>query len=354
MYNKLSHLGFSQFHLQYSIENNLDPSRLARVISTSHEHFLIKNTEKQVIAKISGKMRHAAESMTDFPVTGDWVATSQDSDEQINTVLPRKSFLARSAGGRRDEQILAANLDAVVIVMAAGRDFNLARLDRYLTLVSNQDILPILFVNKIDLIDETQVRDIESAIFRRHPHLLVLCGSVIDGRGLDALEKSLSVGHSFCVTGSSGVGKSSLINYFAGRQLERTTEIGNGTGRGRHTTTSGHLHQLQSGAILIDTPGLREVGITDAETGLSQTFSEIEDLAARCRFSDCSHMSEPGCAVQKAVEEGIILPEKLQSYQKLKRESAHFSQTVAEKRRKERGFGKMAREVLKVKKHLKG
>ncbi len=148
--------------------------------------------------------------------------------------------------------------------------------------------------------------------------------------------------------------KDSRLKSRTGRQIERTTEIGNGTGRGRHTTTSGHLHQLQSGAILIDTPGLREVGITDVEAGLSETFAEIEDLAAQCRFSDCSHISEPGCAVQKAIEDGILLPEKLQSYQKLKRESARFSQIVAEKRRKERGFGKMAREVLKVKKHLKG
>lgn len=234
--------------------------------------------------------------------------------------------------------------------MAADRDFSLARLDRYLSLIMDQNIVPVVFLNKIDLIDEAELNRLESEIFKRHPHLTVFSGSILQEKGLQELSESFSPGLSFCIVGSSGVGKSSLINFLAQQQVEKVKNVGTGTGRGRHTTTSGHLHILANGAILIDTPGLREVGMTDAESGIQNAFSEIEELARQCRFSDCSHNSEPGCAVQKAVKEGILLEEKLISYQKLKREASRFGQTIAEKRQKDKSFGKMVREVIRFKK----
>lgn len=350
MYEQLHKLGFSRFHLEFAHENSIDPALLARVISTTHENYLLQIADRQTLARLNGKLRFTADSASDFPVTGDWVCVSPDSDELITGILPRRSFLARSAVGRRDQQILAANLDTVVIVMAADRDFNLSRIDRYLALILDQGIVPVIFLNKIDLIDEAKLNSHEAAIFKRHPHLTFFSGSILENRGIEELAKSLSPGFSFCVVGSSGVGKSSLINYLAESQIERVKDIGTGTRRGRHTTTTGHLHVLANGAIMIDTPGLREVGITDAESGIQQTFAEIEELAAQCRFSDCTHMSEPGCAVQKALAEELILPEKFASYQKLKREAARFGQTIAEKRQREKGFGKMVREVMKFKK----
>lgn len=353
MHEQLRKLGFSRSHLEYVFENNIDPGLLARVVSASHENYLIQSLSEQCLAQISGKLRFSAESASDFPVVGDWVVVSDSSSELITQILPRQSFLARSAVGKRDQQILAANIDNALVVMAADRDFKLARLDRYLSLIMDQNIVPVVFLNKIDLIDEAELNRLESEIFKRHPHLTVFSGSIHQEKGLQELSESFSPGLSFCIVGSSGVGKSSLINYLARQHLERVKTVGSGTGRGRHTTTSGHLHILANGAILIDTPGLREVGMTDAESGIQNAFAEIEELARQCRFSDCSHNSEPGCAVRKAIEEGMLLEEKFTSYQKLKREAARFGQTIAQKRQKEKGFGKMVRQVLKFKKNNK-
>jgi ribosome biogenesis GTPase len=235
--------------------------------------------------------------------------------------------------------------------MSADRDFNLARLERYLALIFVQNIVPVVFLNKTDLIDKDTLNWLEADLFKRHPGLTVFSGSVLKEEGLKAFADGLTPGRSFCVVGSSGVGKSSLINYLAQNEVERIKEIGAGTQRGRHSTTSGHMHILDKGAILIDTPGLREVGLTDAEDGIKKAFAEIEELAMNCRFSDCKHQSEPGCAVQEALSEGRILPEKFSNYQKLKREAERFGQTIADKRKKEKSFGRMVKEVKKMKKN---
>lgn len=358
MYEQLQAYGFSRFHLLHADENHLDPGQLARVVSASHENYRLISPRGEYLARPAGKLRFAASDGGELPVTGDWVTVSPESEELIIDILPRQSILARSMVGRHDDrvlgkQILAANLDSVVIVMAAGRDFNLSRLERYLTLTNNQDIIPVVFLNKTDLIDQDEVLRLESEIFRRHPEITLFSGSLLTGVGTEELCRSFSPGKSFCVVGSSGVGKSSLINYLAQSDLEKVSQTGKGTNRGRHTTTAGHLHILTNGAIMIDTPGLRKVGIIDAEEGLQQTFADIEEIATRCRFSDCTHTSEPGCAVLRAIAEGKILEEKFRNYAKLSREASRFSQTVAEKRKKEKSFGKMVKEILKIKRQLK-
>lgn len=356
MYEKLVRIGFSQFQIQHACENEIEPGQIARVLSSSHEVFKLLGMQGELFARLTGKLRFGADSAHDMPTTGDWVEISlcAQGEAVINELFPRQTYLARSAVGKRDEQILAANINSAIVVMAAGRDFKIARTDRYLSLILDQEILPIVFVNKIDLVSEEEVMEIESSLYRRHPAITVVTGSILQEKGLKTLVESLSPGLSFCVVGSSGVGKSSLINYLAGKQLERVSNIGSGTDRGRHTTSSGHLSILENGAILIDTPGLREVGLTNAESGIQQTFFEMEELASQCRFFDCSHQSEPGCAIQSALEAGKIQPEKLESFFKLRREAARFGQTMADKRKKGKAFGKMAREVLKIKKQLKG
>lgn len=352
MYEELVKKGFSQAHLRHALENNISAQAIARIVSSSHEVFKILTAESHCQAKLSGKLRFNAESALDIPVTGDWVEIVRLPDEEalIKSVFPRSSFLARSAVGRRDQQILAANIDTAIVVMAAGRDFNLSRTDRYLALIQDQGILPVIFINKADLVSEDELKSMERELYRRHPTITLFTGCAINGQGLSELVDSISAGQSFCVVGSSGVGKSSLINFIVSAEVEKVSEIGHGTGRGRHTTTTGCLHLTRQGAILIDTPGLREVGMTDAENGINATFSEIEELTSNCRFTDCTHDSEPGCAVQEALVQGIISEEKLLSYLKLKREASRFGQTIAEKRRKDKGFGKMVRQVKKFKK----
>ncbi|MGM0601464.1 MAG: ribosome small subunit-dependent GTPase A [Candidatus Rifleibacteriota bacterium] len=349
MYEYFHKLGLTRYQLATLQEEEIDISLLARVISVTHENSLLQFPDRQALASISGKMRYEAGCAADFPAVGDWVVCSPKSDELITRILPRNSYLPRSAVGRHDMQILAANLDYAIVVTAADRDFNLARLDRYLALIHEQNIIPVIFLNKTDLIDHKKIREFENEIFKRHPGTIVFAGSVLAKEGLIDLSQSLSAGKTFCVIGSSGVGKSSLINHLASNQVEKTGEIGSGNQRGRHTTSNGQLHLLNDGSILIDTPGLREVGMTDAESGIQRTFAEIEDLASQCRFSDCSHESEPGCAVQKALAEGLIQAEKWESYKKLKREAARFKQTIAEKRNKEKKFSKMGKQIKRLK-----
>ena len=349
MYEYFHKLGLTRFHLETLQEEEIDISLLARVISATHENCLLQFPGRRSLASLSGKMRFEASCAADFPVVGDWVICSPKSDELITRILPRNSFLTRSAVGRHDMQILAANLDYAIVVTAADRDFKLARLDRYLALIHAQNIIPVIFLNKTDLIKHDQIREFENEIFKRHPGTTVFAGSVLTNEGLADLAQSLSAGKTFCVIGSSGVGKSSLINYLASNSVEKTGEIGSGNQRGRHTTSNGHLHLLGDGSILIDTPGLREVGMTDAQSGIQKTFAEIEDLATQCRFSDCSHDGEPGCAVQKALAEGLIQAEKWESYKKLKGEAARFKQTIAEKRNKEKKFGKMVKQIKRLK-----
>jgi ribosome biogenesis GTPase len=356
MYEKLRKLGFSQFHMNFAHENDISLARIARVVSCSHENYQIVSAMGHSMAALTGKLRFKAEMSRDLPATGDWVEVGSCTEKEsvIHQILPRQNYLARSAVGKRDEQIIAANIESAIIVMAADRDFNLARIDRYLSLINDQGIFPVVFLNKTDLLEVDEVKALENSIYRRHANVTVFCGSVLEEKGLGELMGFLSSGQSFCVVGSSGVGKSSLINYLARQQIERVTQIGDGTNRGRHTTPRGHLYVLENGSILIDTPGLREVGLTNAESGIGATFPEIEELALHCRFADCTHTSEPGCAILAALEQGAILPEKFESFQKLRREAARFGQTIAERRQKEKGFGRMIKEVMKHKKQLKG
>jgi len=359
MDSMLEKYGLSQVQKLFCHQNNIEQKKLARVISDSRERYLLQTENGVFMATITGKLRFNAELRTDLPAVGDWVIHSMADAENavIESVVERHTVLQRGAVGsleKPDHQIIAANVDLAVLVMAADRDFNMNRLDRYLSLIMSGGAIPAVIINKSDLVEESVCQNFAALIFKRHPAVEVFSCSIKTGNGLQCFSELVKPGKTCCFVGSSGVGKSTMINYLAGREVFETSNVSESTGRGCHTTTSRHLHLLENGAVLIDTPGMREIAVADATAGIEKLFAEIEECAMACRFKDCTHQNEPGCAVCKALEDGRFDEKTLLSYRKLMRESKRFEEKIADRRRREKEFGKMAREVLKMKKMLKG
>ncbi len=317
----LTELGWSDhFAKHWDAEEGLAP---ARVIAEHRSTYRVQSEQRDLVARTSGRLRHQAESRGDLPVVGDWVAVQTADDEAtIHRVLPRKSkFSRKTAGERTEEQLVAANIDIVWIVTAADADFNLRRLERYLTLCWDSGASPVIVLNKVDLAE--QPNDFVGAIEELSPGLPVHATSGQNGLGLDALRGYFHNHATVALLGSSGVGKSTLINALAGTTLQRTRPVRE-DGKGRHTTIHRQLIHLPGGGLIIDTPGMRELQLWESSSGLSETFQEIDQLALECRFSDCLHTTEPDCAVQLAIERGELPLERLRSFQKLQRELAHL------------------------------
>lgn len=293
-------------------------------------------------AEVSGRLRHSALSRADFPAVGDWVVLSRalgGSQAVIHAILPRKNKFSRKCAGKvSDEQIIAANLDTLFLITSFNRDLNLRRIERYLAALAEPHIQPIVLLNKCDLCDDpeewlSQLRSIGS---ETQMHLI----SARTGQGLDALAPYLSAGRTVAMIGSSGVGKSTLLNRLRGQELQPVQPIRVDDDRGRHTTTHRAMFPLPQGGLLIDNPGIRELQLWD-EGNLDDTFSDITTLAWQCRFSDCRHEHEPSCAVQQAIADGELDAQRLESLRKLQREQAfllsqHDSQAGRERKERER------------------
>lgn len=338
------------------IKSEYNPKELARVLAEHKERYIVQNSDGVFQAEITGNMRFAAETRADFPAVGDWVKIVK-MDEQnavILELIPRYSMLERQAVGKHGEaQLIAANIDYAFIVQAVGHDFNLNRLERYLSICYAGKIEPIIILTKIDLIDEKQLQELKSQIEKRLPKVPLLLLSNITMEGLDQLKKQMEAFKTYCFIGSSGVGKSSVINSLLENELLETRHISTSTQKGRHTTTHRELLVLPNQSIVIDTPGMRELGMTSQTEGIEKTYDNIGELAQNCRFADCSHQNEKGCAVREAVENGSLPEDVYENYLKLKREQEHFSSTVFEKRRKGKEFSKMAKKVVKNRKKNK-
>ena len=304
---------------------------------------------------VAGRLYDESASPADLPAVGDWVAVAArpgESSGTVQAVLPRRTkFSRKTAWQAAEEQVLAANVDVVLIVTSLNEDLNLRRLERYLTLAWESGARPVFVLTKADLAEDVEaaVQEVEAIAFG----VPVVAISSVTGAGLDTLRSHLGAGVTAALLGSSGVGKSTLVNTFAGEELLATREIRD-DGRGRHTTTRRELIQLPDGSLVIDTPGMREIQLWVADEGLEEAFEDVTELFARCRFSDCSHDSEPGCAVKEAIAEGTLSTERWESYLKLQRELAHLERRIdkraaAEERKRWKAVSVFARNASRAK-----
>ncbi len=326
--------------------------RLARVTAVDRGRYVVRNEQGEVPAELTGRFLHAATSSVDMPCVGDWVCVQYhdaESHASIHDVVPRRSFLRRKAPGKNiDFQMIAANIDVAFIVQSCHFDFNVRRLERYLVMVNEGHIEPVLLLTKTDLVSAPELERMIANIRAAGITARIFPLSNVTGEGVEQVRQLMLPGRTYCLLGSSGVGKTTLINHLLGRDALETAAV-SGTGEGRHTTTRRHLVVLDNGALLIDMPGMRELGILSAGEGLDDSFADIKALATRCRFADCSHNNEPGCAIRKAIESGELNPEHYRSYLKLKAESDFNEMSYVDKRKKDRAFGKMVKTVLKQK-----
>lgn len=350
----LDDLGYNSDFEKYRKEQNLDSFGVGRVVSEHKERYIVKTTETEYDGEIIGSLHFSAHNRSDFPAVGDWVAISEYDENKvlIHSVFPRKSIIERQAVGKQGEkQIIATNIDYAFIVQAVDRDFNINRIERYLTICHKSKVLPIIILNKIDLINDTELIKLVSKVQERIKKVPVITISNETLIGIEKLKEKIIKGKTYCLLGSSGVGKSTLLNNFSGKQLMKTNAISKSTNKGRHVTSHRELLVVENGGILIDNPGMREVGITDSTSGLKITFETIVRLSKDCKFKDCTHTTEIDCAVIAAVESGEIDGLSYENYLKMKREKEHFESTVAEKRKKDKDFGKMVKNYKKGKKY---
>ena len=327
---------------------------IGRVTQEHRERYVVTDGEHEYDAEITGNLRYSAESREDFPAVGDWVAmTLYDSGEAcINRVLPRKSFLARRAVGKTGElQIIAANIDVAFIVQAISNNFSVNRLERYLAICYSAGIEPVLVLSKIDLVAEDEISNAIKELERRGRLVKHILLSNTTRSGFDCLLDLIQNGKTYCVIGSSGVGKSTLINNLLQREVLKTGEISRSTNKGRHVTEHRELFILENGGIIIDTPGMKELGMTDIEEGVKTTFREIADLAGHCRFPDCRHIMEAGCAVLEASGKRALDRDTYENYLKMQKEQEHFHTTFAEKRKRDKQFGKLIKNYYKNKRN---
>ena len=349
----LEELGYNNMLDQYRIEQKLEAFESGRVVAEHKERYVVRTADHELEAEITGNMRFAAQNREDYPAVGDWVALSiYDNDfGVIHQVFPRYSVLKRQAAGQSGTaQIIAANIDYGFLVQAVDRDFNINRLERYLTICHASGVDPLIVLTKTDLVDETRLNAIFDRLRQRHENIPVFAISNHTQQGYDLLKNHILPGKTYCMLGSSGVGKSSLVNNLTGSSRMRTDAISTHTNKGRHITSHRELVVLENGGILIDNPGMREVGIADVSDGLEATFDTIAMLSKDCKFKDCKHVSESGCAVLAALENDELDCDSYENYQKMEREKAHYESTVAERRRKDKVFGKMVKEYFKGKK----
>jgi len=346
---KLSDFGFGPWFEAHAAQLSMEGCGFARVSAVDRGSYIIRDESREVPAQLSGKFSYQVHGPMDLPCVGDWVTARYHSNKTaaiIHNVFPRKTFLRRKAAGKSiDYQMIAANVDTVFIVQSCHFDFNPSRLDRYLIMATEGQVEPVVLLTKTDLVAPDAL-DRMLAIVRSVTDARVIALSNVTGIGFDEFQQTLSPGKTCCLLGSSGVGKTTLINRLLGRETFETRAV-SGTGEGTHATSRRQLVVLGQGAMLIDTPGMREVGVVGADEGLDTDFEDLAALAAACRFTDCSHEHEPGCAVRAAMEKGELDPDRYANYLKLKKESEYHEMSYQDKRKKDKAFGRFIKSAKK-------
>lgn len=350
----LEDLGYSDALERFRTEHGLDGHVIGRVVAEHRERYVVKSMDGDLEAEVIGKLRAEAQDRLDFPAVGDWVALKvhDPGHATIHRIFPRTSIITRKAIGEYGgTQVIATNIDHAFLVQAMDRDFNINRLERYLAITHTARVRPIIVLTKADLFAPEQVQRLMDEVQARIANVPIIALSNVTKDGCEAVRRIMEKGKTYCLLGSSGVGKSSLLNNLLGVQTLRIGSISDSTGKGRHITSHRALFVLGTGGIIIDNPGMREVGVTDVEGGLEVTFDHIAELAKNCKFTDCTHTVEIGCAVLAAVQHGEVDQASFANYQKMKNEAALFRSSVAERRKKDREFGKMVKRYKKDKGH---
>ena len=321
----LAEYGYTSFFAEAFAALEAKGLEPGRVVRESKGLYRVQTDEGEWVAEMAGRLRHEALSRADLPAVGDFVALrpSHGSRAIVHAVLPRRSvFVRRAAGLDTHEQILAANVDTVFLVSGLDRDFNPRRIERYLVMARESGARPVIVLNKADLCDDVEGRRREVEAVAAGVPIHPVAGKA--GQGLEALEPYLKPAETVAFLGSSGVGKSTLINRLLGAEVMATHAVRESDQRGRHTTSHRQILRLPGGGLVVDTPGMRELQLWAADDAMGAAFEDVESLAATCRFRDCTHQAEPGCAVQKAAADGSLPAERLESYRKLQAELKHL------------------------------
>ena len=346
---KLEDLGYCGV---FESSGRTDGLPIARVTAQYKDAYRVRSSNGEYLAKITGKHMFEALSLEDYPAVGDWVTITDLGEQQavIHRVLPRKTIIKRKASGKNEIQIIAANIDVAFAIESVDRDFSLNRFERYFAIARDGGIQPAVILNKADLITNEEAASKADQIRNRFGKIDFIMTSTVTNEGLDELKAYITKGKTYCFLGSSGVGKSSLINKLIGVDRIKTNAISIKADRGKHTTTNREMYFLESGGIVIDNPGMREVGMTDTGEGIDSCFDPIVSLARECKYADCTHIHEPGCAVLSAVKSGQLDEDQYANYLDLKKEAEYFEMTELERRQKDNQFGKF---IKKAKKQLR-
>ena len=348
----LQNIGWTSF-FSNQIDLNSEMLKPYRVIAIHKGACEVTDGKLTKSAKMTGKMRHQAETKLDYPTVGDWVLVkSFKSGElcQIEKLLYRQNALKRKNAGRsNNEQLIAANIDTAFVMQGLGPSFNLNRIERFVVIVKENNILPKIILTKTDLINNKELKEIKKLIEERIVDVDIFMCSNVSRKGLKKIASLFDPTKTYCVIGPSGVGKSTLLNNLIGKDLLFTAPVNSSNNKGVHSTTRRELITLKNGAHVIDTPGIRELGYLEAEIGITETFSDINELSKECLFKDCNHDNIKGCAIEKAVNSGLLDKKRYLNYLKLRKESYEYGKSEIENREKQRNYNRFHKSSIKNK-----
>ncbi|MFL0804962.1 MAG: ribosome small subunit-dependent GTPase A [Agarilytica sp.] len=354
MMNNLEDIGFNAWFWDNVDDRKMAAHSVARIVSVHKDSYTLTKGGDDIFAELSGNLLYSSDSASELPTTGDWVyADFHDDDTHaiIYGVFPRKTLLKRKSAGKLvDFQLIGANIDVAFIIQSLNDNFSLRRLERYLVMVNESGIEPVILLSKCDLLPEEDVNKTKEAVLNIAPQAAIIAFSNVNQDNINSIKNLLKPGLSYCLLGSSGVGKTTLLNSIMGKDTFETQSVSKIQSKGRHTTTSRQLVRLESGAMIIDTPGMRELGSLSVDDGIDETFSEILALSQTCKFSNCAHGNEKGCAIQAAIVSGEVSEARYQNYLKLKKESEFNEMSYFDKRKKDKNFGKLIKSTMKKKK----